>query len=164
MNSLITLFASNLAALSRLHYSCAWRRPSPSDVATGAARSCPFVSRRTAARNVMANERRPCIIGAGKRRGRASCGAAHSIAVHLPAGYREILADPAGPKHSVLGHLPKYVPSTPVVSDEVYGVRPITGDQCWLTEKCAPDDRPPIRKLGGYQAFTPTANKPGACP
>ncbi len=46
------------------------------------------------------------------------------------------------------------VPTPQVQTDLRYGVRPITGDQCWLIPECAPPyDRPPLSSWHGIKAF-----------
>jgi hypothetical protein len=45
------------------------------------------------------------------------------------------------------------VPTIKTKVDSVYGVRPIKGYKCWLTPKCAPYDRSPLKKWNGYKMF-----------
>ncbi len=45
------------------------------------------------------------------------------------------------------------VPKITVTLDEVYGSRPIEGDQCWIEQECTPYDRPAKSILWGHSAF-----------
>lgn len=47
------------------------------------------------------------------------------------------------------------IPASDVKNDNVFGVRPTQGNQCWSAPECSPYDRPNIQTLHGFKAFIP---------
>lgn len=53
---------------------------------------------------------------------------------------------------TVFNHLK--VPNIAVVTDPKFGVRPLSGDQCWLIKECSPYDRPNLNSFGRFSMFS----------
>ncbi|MFV1976788.1 MAG: hypothetical protein ACC651_13640 [Candidatus Scalindua sp.] len=47
------------------------------------------------------------------------------------------------------------VPTPAVKKDLAFGVRPINGNQCWVSPECSPYDRTTIMNIYSYKAFLP---------
>jgi hypothetical protein len=45
------------------------------------------------------------------------------------------------------------IPTAAVKQDDVFGVRPVEGDLCWMAPECSPYDRPDMKTRYGYKAF-----------
>ena len=78
----------------------------------------------------------------------------HNIAVALVV----LLTLKFGNFHSIeFGELTMFdhltVPKIEVMTDPNFGVRPLSGDQCWLIKECSPYDRPNLNRFGKFSIF-----------
>lgn len=59
------------------------------------------------------------------------------------------------PKNKLINFNGLTVQTPDVKKDEIYGVRPLKGDRCWIVHACAPYGRPDMQMLYGFKAFVP---------